>query len=81
MKLKIAQARRVPRSHTPANTLLGRASQALISDRHSESREEVNICAVSLQSDATCLAKSKESCRVLLSLRLQTCTAKSVQKH
>lgn len=46
MKLKIAQAFRVPCSHSPANTLLGQACQPEISDWHCGFREEVNICTV-----------------------------------
>lgn len=60
MQLKIAQARRVPRSHTPANTLLGRACQALISDWQCEFREEVNICSVSFSQMLLALVKSKD---------------------
>lgn len=59
MKLKIAQARRVPRSHTPANTLLERACQALISDWQCDFGEEVNICTVSCSQMLLALPKAK----------------------
>lgn len=58
MKLKIAQVLRAPGCHTPANTLLGRACQALISDWQCDFREEVNICTVSCNQMR--LAKSKD---------------------
>lgn len=59
MKLKIAQALRAPRSHTPANTLLRRACQALISDCQRDFREEVNICTVSCNQMRLGLPKAK----------------------
>ena len=70
MKLKIAQARRVPRSHTPANTLLGWACQPLISDWQCGFREEVNICTVSYSQMLLAMPKAKNHIlnRHLLSL-------------
>lgn len=70
MKLKIAQAHRVPRSHSPANALLGRACQPPISDWQCEFREEVNICTVSCSQMQLAMPKAKSHVlsRHLLSL-------------
>lgn len=59
MKLKIAQAYRMPHSHTPANTLLGRDCQPAISDWHCGFREEVNICTVPCSEMLLAMPKAK----------------------
>lgn len=59
MKLKIAQAHRLPRSHTPANTLLESACQPLISDWQCGFREEVNICTLSCSEMLLAMPKGK----------------------
>lgn len=59
MKLKIAPARRVPRSRTPANTLSGPACQPLIPDWQCGFREEVNICTVSCSQMLLAIPKAK----------------------
>ena len=83
MKLKIAQARRVPCSHTAANTLLGRACQPPISDWQCEFREEVNICTVSCSQMLLAMPKAASHVlsRHLLRLLLQTCMPKYVQNN
>lgn len=83
MQLKIAQTHGVPGSHTPANTLLGRACQPLISDWQCEFREEVNICTVSCSHMLLAMPKTKSHVlsRHRLSLQWQTCMPKYVQNN
>lgn len=75
VKTKIARARRVPCSHTAANTLLGRVCQPLISDWQCAFGEEVNICTVSCSQTLLAMAQSEESCHnhTVCSLKFSAC--------